>query len=131
LVYSSRVTGKKDGASEDGGCFALGCAGGEGIAKGLCSGTAAGLGAHGGDSALEEEMAIGGVEDDFSGGGGSEAAGEKAVGVGENLRWGVEEFGWFEGCGICIGIYGLGAIDDKGDLDRCWDGGVGGGENLA
>jgi hypothetical protein len=76
---------------------------------------------------LEEELAAGGVEDDFAGGGGSEAAGETAVWVGDDSGRGLEEFGWFEGYVRRLRIYGLGAVDDEGDLD----GSAGGGENLA
>src|SRR5580692_7266678 len=72
---SSGVTGKEDLASEDGGSFGLDCAGGEGVAQRIRSGAIAGLGTHGGDSTLEEEMAIGGVKDNLAGGSGSKAAG--------------------------------------------------------
>ena len=68
------MTRKENLASEDGGSFGLDCTGGESVAQRICSGAIAGLGTHGSDSTLEEEMAISGVKDDFAGGSGSEAA---------------------------------------------------------
>ncbi len=42
------------------------------------------MGAFWGDAALKQELARGGIEEDFAGGRGTETAGKLSVGVGEN-----------------------------------------------
>jgi len=51
------------------------------------------VGAQGSDSSLVKELAAGGVQDDFAGGGCSETAREPAVDVGDDLGGVTQKFG--------------------------------------
>jgi hypothetical protein len=100
---STGVCEAEDGATED---SALRCGrsrtpGGDGSEKSAVDWTVAGVSAARGDSALEEELAIRGVEENLAGSGGSKAASEAPVEVREQAEWMVEQ---------CTGVDGLSSL---------------------